>query len=68
MSDSGSCDLTLLVSIVGVTDRVRLRWVMSTTTHVSRLSDIPPRLTDQAKASVSVAGVSRRRSRSDRSR
>jgi hypothetical protein len=36
------------------------RWVMSTTTHVSLVSDVPARLADQAKASMSVPGVSRR--------
>ena len=44
------------------------RWVMSHTTRVSHVSGVPARLADQAKVSVSVAGVSRRLPRPDRSR
>jgi hypothetical protein len=44
------------------------RWVMSTTTHVSLVSGVPPRLADEAKASLSVAGVSLRLPRPDQSR
>jgi hypothetical protein len=44
------------------------RWVMSTTTHVSPVSDVPSCLADQAKASLSVAGVSFYLPRPDRSR
>ena len=35
------------------------RWVMSTTTLVSPVSSVPERLADQAKALLSVVGLSR---------
>jgi hypothetical protein len=41
---------------------------MSTTTHVSPVSDVPARLADQVKVSLGVAGVSRRLPRPGRSR
>jgi hypothetical protein len=43
-------------------------WVMNTIMHAFPASGIPERLTDQGKASVGVAGVSRRLPCLDRSR
>jgi hypothetical protein len=39
------------------------RWVMSHTTRVFHVSDVAARLTDLAKAPISVTGVSRRPAR-----
>ena len=64
----GIHDAATVVNQLHESEALTYRWVMSTTTHVSPLSGIPARLTDQAKASLGVAGVSLRLRRPGRSR